>query len=93
MPGRAHAAALADGSNEILFSAASIWELSIKHACGRFEMDRTPGMLGKAALRMDARATAGDAGPRRTSSPIHRRRAIHSTGCCLRNAMWKAWRC
>lgn len=37
--------------NEVLFSAASIWELAIKHQMGRVALDMVPGALAEEAVR------------------------------------------
>ncbi len=36
---------IADPSNEVLLSAVSVWEIVIKHAAGRLELDAPPGTL------------------------------------------------
>jgi PIN domain nuclease of toxin-antitoxin system len=42
---------LEDGQNEILFSAASIWEIAIKAALGRQDFLARPDGVAEAALR------------------------------------------
>ena len=44
-PDRLHAAAhrvIADGSSDILFSAVSAWEISIKHGLGKLKLPNVP---------------------------------------------------
>jgi PIN domain nuclease of toxin-antitoxin system len=42
---------LEDPSNDVLFSAASIWEIAIKHSLGRADFDKQPGRISDAACR------------------------------------------
>jgi PIN domain nuclease of toxin-antitoxin system len=41
---------LEDGANEVLFSAASIWEMAIKAALGRADFGVSPAAIVKSAL-------------------------------------------
>ena len=53
LPGRLSAAALAllnDPRNELLFSAASLWEIAIKHALGRDDFRADPRLLRRGLL-------------------------------------------
>ena len=43
-------AALEDGDNEVLFSAASIWEIAIKSALGRADFQVAPEEIVEAAV-------------------------------------------
>ena len=43
-------AVLEDASNEVLFSAASLWEIAIKAALGRFDFAFDPQQILRAAL-------------------------------------------
>lgn len=47
---RSTRAALEDPENEVLFSAASIWEIAIKSALGRADFQVPPGEIVEAAL-------------------------------------------
>lgn len=52
-PGRMSPAALAlieDAGNELFFSAASLWEISIKHGLGRVDFQADPRVLRRALL-------------------------------------------
>jgi len=42
---------IADSENELLFSVASIWEISIKHAKGLESFHARPGMVWEGLLR------------------------------------------
>ncbi len=43
---------LASPENEVLFSAASVWELAIKQQIGRLALTVTPGQIAEAAVLM-----------------------------------------
>lgn len=49
MPPQA-AALIDDSSNELLFSAASIWEVSIKNSLGRTDFQADPSLLRRGLL-------------------------------------------
>ncbi|OYO31939.1 type II toxin-antitoxin system VapC family toxin [Janthinobacterium sp. PC23-8] len=52
-PGRMSPVALAlieDAGNELFFSAASLWEISIKHGLGRVDFQADPRVLRRALL-------------------------------------------
>lgn len=52
-PGRMSPVALAlieDAGNELFFSAASLWEISIKHGLGRADFQADPRVLRRALL-------------------------------------------
>jgi PIN domain nuclease of toxin-antitoxin system len=48
---RAARALLSDPANELLFSVASIWEISIKHAKGLVTFQAKPGMVWEELLK------------------------------------------
>lgn len=52
LPGRARAI-IEDPANEIFFSAASIWELTVKHALGKAEIPIHPRILYNALAEND----------------------------------------
>jgi PIN domain nuclease of toxin-antitoxin system len=46
--------AIADGSNEVLFSAVSAWEIVVKAALGRVELRDSPGVFVGAQIQANA---------------------------------------
>ena len=76
--------ALADASNEINLSAASVWEIGIKYALGKLPLPTTPvGLVTISTERSTLRCC-------RSGSRMHSRRQrcpnitkTHSTACSL----------
>ena len=66
---------LEDAANEVLFSAASIWEIAIKARLGRADFTARPGQVAREARMtgfMELRISA-DAAARVADLPLHHR--------------------
>ncbi len=59
---------VADPSNEIMLSAASAWEIAIKHALGKLRLPEAPATYVESRLLLN----------RMTGLPIHLRHALHA---------------
>jgi PIN domain nuclease of toxin-antitoxin system len=72
---RAARALIKDPTNELLFSAVSIWEVAIKHSLGRKDFQVEPRLLRRALLDQDyieLPLTGAHAASIDTLSPIHK---------------------